>query len=88
MTKNLKIWEIGYIARGDEEVLVLRCELSHGPAVVDRRDWKAPLNMPTVEICRRLMDEYDATQFQYQTMWTLPVMDPKYFSRLRVVPVD
>jgi len=88
MNKTLKVWELGYIRRKENEWLVIEAEVFHSRQSVKRETWRVEMRVETIALVRHLMDHYDCDQFHYQAAWTLGRLYTKEYVQARMLLID
>lgn len=85
MYTHLKIWELGWIDRIEGRLLVLECTVTHCKHETHHDKWKVAWEVETMAIVEFLMSYYDATQFAYQSAWTLLEVRNKYAAGAKMI---
>lgn len=84
--KTVRITEIGYVIRHDVRKVVLHAALSDNRIIVKEEQWLMSWEHEPAKAAVAIMNEYDAEQFTYQSMWVfLPI---ETLTPLRYVPND
>lgn len=73
----VRIQEIGKVFKGDETFVIATAVTTHNRIVVKEEHWRIPWDMPTHEAASLIADEVGAESWQYQTMWTHPILEKK-----------
>ena len=77
MVKNVRIQEVGKVYRGDATYVIAVAIVTHNGIEIRKEHWRIPWDMNTAECAAAIAAEYDAEQWQYQTMWIHPTLETK-----------